>query len=140
MQIHALLLWLTCFMLLQCPHVQSHHQFKDAPVSSLQKEVRSRPGSRPETRLDSVKKGEGLMEKLLRLDDMHSKENDVMEPKRKRGFSGNSAPLDRLSVGGSSMESKQSLKSSKVPELPRRKASPPPIDRIGTGRLPGNKG
>uniref|UniRef100_A0A3B4AYD3 Osteocrin n=1 Tax=Periophthalmus magnuspinnatus TaxID=409849 RepID=A0A3B4AYD3_9GOBI len=67
--------------------------------------------------------------KLLRLDDMHSKENDVMEPKRKRGFSGNSAPLDRLSVGGSSMESKQSLKS-----------SPPPIDRIGTGRLPGNKG
>uniref|UniRef100_A0A3B4AZI1 Secreted protein n=1 Tax=Periophthalmus magnuspinnatus TaxID=409849 RepID=A0A3B4AZI1_9GOBI len=49
----------------------------------------------------AVSTWEGLMEKLLRLDDMHSKENDVMEPKRKRGFSGNSAPLDRLSVGGS---------------------------------------
>lgn len=69
---------------------------------SAQKVVQSRSWSR----LDSAKEGEGLMEKLLRLDDLHRKENDVMEPKKKRGFTGNNAPLDRLSA--TSMENKQS--------------------------------
>uniref|UniRef100_A0A8C9ZYG9 Osteocrin n=1 Tax=Sander lucioperca TaxID=283035 RepID=A0A8C9ZYG9_SANLU len=49
--------------------------------------------------------GEELTAKLLRLDDLVRLENDVMEPKRKRSFPGNNAPLDRLSV--SSMETKQ---------------------------------
>jgi len=52
-----------------------------------------------------MKPGQELKAKLLRLDDLMRMENDVMEPKRKRGFPGNSAPLDRLSI--SSMEKKQ---------------------------------
>ena len=52
-----------------------------------------------------MKAGEELTAKLLRLDDLMRMENDVMEPKRKRSFPGNNAPLDRLSV--SSMETKQ---------------------------------
>uniref|UniRef100_A0A3P8WF72 Osteocrin n=1 Tax=Cynoglossus semilaevis TaxID=244447 RepID=A0A3P8WF72_CYNSE len=76
--------------------------------------------------------------KLLRMDDLVRMENDVMEPKRKRSFPGNSSPLDRLSV--SSMDSKQPTnKQSKVVELPRRRVNPPPIDRIGMSRLP-NRG
>ncbi|XP_030008451.1 osteocrin [Sphaeramia orbicularis] len=90
------------------------------------------------TRTVGVKAGEELTAKLLRLDHLVRMENDVMEPKRKRSFPSNSAPLDRLSV--SSMETKQgSNKQSKVVELPRRRVNPPPIDRIGTSRLP-NRG
>ncbi|XP_026153859.1 osteocrin [Mastacembelus armatus] len=85
------------------------------------------------------KAGEELRMKLLRLDDLVRMENDVMEPKRKRSFRGNSAPLDRLSV--SSMETKQTPnKQSKAVELPRRRINPPPIDRIGTSRLPKSRG
>lgn len=65
----------------------------DRPVSRY---LHPRPGG--------VKAGEELAAKLLRLDDLVRMENDVMEPKRKRSFPGNSAPLDRLSV--SSMETK----------------------------------
>uniref|UniRef100_A0A672YEG6 Osteocrin n=1 Tax=Sphaeramia orbicularis TaxID=375764 RepID=A0A672YEG6_9TELE len=57
------------------------------------------------TRTVGVKAGEELTAKLLRLDHLVRMENDVMEPKRKRSFPSNSAPLDRLSV--SSMETKQ---------------------------------
>uniref|UniRef100_A0A8C6SDN5 Uncharacterized protein n=1 Tax=Neogobius melanostomus TaxID=47308 RepID=A0A8C6SDN5_9GOBI len=64
-------------------------------------------------------KGAGLTEKLLRLDGLRRKENEVMEPKKKRGFTGNSAPWTVSAA---------------------EKGQPPPIDRIGTGRLPGNKG
>uniref|UniRef100_A0A3P8TR35 Osteocrin n=1 Tax=Amphiprion percula TaxID=161767 RepID=A0A3P8TR35_AMPPE len=86
-----------------------------------------------------VKVGEELTVKLLRLDDLVRMENDVMEPKRKRSFPGNNAPLDRLSV--SSMETKQTTnKQSKVVELPRRRSNPPPIDRIGMSRLPNSRG
>ncbi|XP_054455920.1 osteocrin [Anoplopoma fimbria] len=93
--------------------------------------LRSRPGG--------VKAGEELTAKLLRLDDLVRMENDVMEPKRKRSFSGTNPPLDRLSV--SSMETKQgSAKQSKAVELPRRRANPPPIDRIGMSRLPNSRG
>ncbi|XP_068560891.1 osteocrin [Cebidichthys violaceus] len=85
-----------------------------------------------------VKAGEELTTKLLRLDDLVRMENDVMEPKRKRSFSGTNAPLDRLSV--SSMETKQGgAKQSKVVELPRRRVNPP-IDRIGMSRLPNSRG
>ncbi|XP_031165437.1 osteocrin [Sander lucioperca] len=87
----------------------------------------------------AVKAGEELTAKLLRLDDLVRLENDVMEPKRKRSFPGNNAPLDRLSV--SSMETKQGTsKQSKVVELPRRRVNPPPIDRIGMSRLPTSRG
>ncbi|XP_029963656.1 osteocrin [Salarias fasciatus] len=83
--------------------------------------------------------GEGLRAKLLRLDELSGVENDVMEPKRKRSFPGNGTPLDRLSV--SSMETKQSPnKQSKAVALPRRRVSPPPIDRIGMSRLPMSRG
>lgn len=68
-----------------------------------------RPMSRPplglRLRHGGMKAGEELTAKLLRLDDLVRMENDVMEPKRKRSFPGNNAPLDRLSV--SSMETKQ---------------------------------
>ncbi|XP_075938890.1 osteocrin [Anarhichas minor] len=91
--------------------------------------LRSRPGG--------VKAGEELTTKLLRLDDLVRMENDVMEPKRKRSFSGTNQ-LDRLSV--SSMETKQGgAKQSKVVELPRRRVNPP-IDRIGMSRLPNGRG
>uniref|UniRef100_A0A672H8V1 Osteocrin n=1 Tax=Salarias fasciatus TaxID=181472 RepID=A0A672H8V1_SALFA len=85
-------------------------------------------------RRGQVKMGEGLRAKLLRLDELSGVENDVMEPKRKRSFPGNGTPLDRLSV--SSMETKQS----KAVALPRRRVSPPPIDRIGMSRLPMSRG
>ncbi|XP_074497064.1 osteocrin isoform X1 [Sebastes fasciatus] len=104
----------------------------DRPASRAPAALRSRPGG--------VKAGEELTAKLLRLDDLVRMENDVMEPKRKRSFPGNSAPLDRLSV--SSMETKQGTtkQSSKVVELPRRRVNPPPIDRIGMSRLPNSRG
>uniref|UniRef100_UPI0037E8DE78 osteocrin n=1 Tax=Semicossyphus pulcher TaxID=241346 RepID=UPI0037E8DE78 len=99
--------------------------------------LRSPAALRP--RLRGVKAGEELTAKLLRFDDLVRMENDVMEPKRKRSFPGNNAPLDRLSV--SSMETKQATnKQSKVADLPRRRANPPPIDRIGMSRLPNSRG
>ncbi|XP_047450944.1 osteocrin [Mugil cephalus] len=87
-----------------------------------------------------VKEGEELTAKLLQLDEHLIMENDVMEPKRKRGFPGNNIPpLDRLSV--ISMETKRrNNKQSKVAQLPRRRVVPPPIDRIGMSRLPSGRG
>lgn len=46
-----------------------------------------------------VKAREELTAKLLQLEHFERMENDVTDPKRKRGFPGNKAPLDRLSVG-----------------------------------------
>ncbi|KAM9359078.1 osteocrin [Symphorus nematophorus] len=104
---------------------------RPASRSSAAAGLRPRPGG--------VKAGEELTAKLLRLDDLVRMENDVMEPKKKRSFPGNNAPLDRLSI--SSMETKQgSNKQSKVVELPRRRVNPPPIDRIGMSRLPNGRG
>ncbi|KAL7849602.1 hypothetical protein SRHO_G00212250 [Serrasalmus rhombeus] len=74
--------------------------------------------------------------KLLLLDQLLNLENDVIETKRKRSFSGSNAPLDRLSI--STMDPK-SNKQRKVVELPRRRVTIP-IDRIGVGRLPNNRG
>ncbi|XP_040902676.1 osteocrin [Toxotes jaculatrix] len=111
--------------------VQHQPQHIDRPVSRPLAALPRRPGG--------PKAGEELTAKLLRLDDLVRMENDVMEPKRKRSFPGNNAPLDRLSV--SSMETKQAPnKQSKVVELPRRRVNPPPIDRIGMSRLPNSRG
>ncbi|XP_008285447.1 osteocrin isoform X2 [Stegastes partitus] len=116
---------LTFISVLHCRVLQLPDQHVDRSLS------RSRPRG--------VKVGEELTAKLLRLDDLVRMENDVMEPKRKRSFPGNNAPLDRLSI--SSMETKQATnKQSKVAELPRRRANPPPIDRIGMSRLPNSRG
>lgn len=52
-----------------------------------------------------VKTREELIAELLQLEEFEQMENDVMDPKRKRSFPGNNAPLDRLSVG--SMETNQ---------------------------------
>ncbi|XP_043975739.1 osteocrin isoform X1 [Gambusia affinis] len=80
-----------------------------------------------------------LSAKLLRTDDLMMMENDVTEPKRKRSFPGNNAPLDRLSV--SSMETRQGKKKqSKAVESPRRRSNLPPIDRVGMRRLPTTRG
>ncbi|XP_076729612.1 osteocrin isoform X2 [Maylandia zebra] len=94
----------------------------------------------PQSRPVGVKVGEELTAKLLQSDHLMRMENDVMEPKRKRSFPINNVPLDRLSI--SSMETKQqgSDKQSKVVESPRRRLNPPPIDRIGMGRLPNGRG
>ncbi|KAM8905306.1 osteocrin isoform 3-T6 [Spinachia spinachia] len=72
--------------------------------------------------------------KLRRLEDPRVTENEVMELKRRRSFSGTNTSLDRISVGA--METKQS----KAAALPRRRVSPPPIDRIGISRLPSRRG
>ncbi|XP_038548581.1 osteocrin-like [Micropterus salmoides] len=111
--------------------VKQVSQRVDWPVSRSLAALRLRPRV--------VKTGEELTAKLLRLDDLAPLENDVMEPKRKRSFPGNNAPLDRLSI--SSMETKQATnKQSKTVELPRRRVNPPPIDRIGMSRLPNSRG
>nr|XP_012778374.1 osteocrin isoform X3 [Maylandia zebra] len=89
----------------------------------------------PQSRPVGVKVGEELTAKLLQSDHLMRMENDVMEPKRKRSFPINNVPLDRLSI--SSMETKQQ---GKVVESPRRRLNPPPIDRIGMGRLPNGRG
>ncbi|XP_073674598.1 osteocrin [Garra rufa] len=74
--------------------------------------------------------------KLLLHDQLVQLENEVIETKRKRSFPGSNTPLDRLSI--STMDPK-SNKQRKVVELPRRRVSVP-IDRIGVGRLPSNRG
>ncbi|XP_027901165.1 osteocrin isoform X1 [Xiphophorus couchianus] len=81
-----------------------------------------------------------LSAKLLQTDNLvMMMENDVTEPKRKRSFPGNNAPLDRLSM--SSMETRQGKKKqSKVVESPRRRNNLPPIDRVGMSRLPTTRG
>ncbi|MED6281127.1 hypothetical protein CHARACLAT_018018, partial [Characodon lateralis] len=86
-----------------------------------------------------MKLREELTAKFLRTDDLKMMENDVTEPKRKKSFPGNNAPLDRLSM--SSMETRPGRKKqSKVVESPRRRENPPPIDRVGMSRLPTTRG
>lgn len=79
-----------------CPSSLHVFQRVDRPLRESSVGLRPHPGE--------VKAGEELTAKLLRLDDLVRMENDVMEPKKKRSFPGNNAPLDRLSV--SSMETK----------------------------------
>ncbi|XP_071396147.1 osteocrin [Centroberyx affinis] len=109
---------------------QEPPQYVDRVVSGSQPSLQSRSGEQ--------KVGEELTAKLLLLDHLVRMENDVIEPKRKRSFSNNNTPLDRLSI--SAMETKQaSNKQRKVVESPRRRVSPP-IDRIGVSRLPSSRG
>ncbi|KAM4743442.1 osteocrin [Anableps anableps] len=124
-----------CLLFLTALHC-SVHGVQQHPAQHL-----DRPGRRAPAALrlhpGGVKPGEEHTAKLLRADDlmMMMLENDVIEPKRKRSFPGNGAPLDRLSV--SSMETRQGRrKQSKAPESPRRRGNPPPIDRVGMSRLP----
>ncbi|KAM8768013.1 osteocrin [Acanthopagrus schlegelii] len=125
---------LICITLLLC----SAEGFRVRPARHVDRPM-SRPPLGLRLRHGGMKAGEELTAKLLRLDDLVRMENDVMEPKRKRSFPGNNAPLDRLSV--SSMETKQATnKQSKSVELQRRRVNPPPIDRIGMSRLPSSRG
>ncbi|XP_015260777.1 PREDICTED: osteocrin, partial [Cyprinodon variegatus] len=104
---------------------------------------RDRPGLRNQAVFllhpEGMKPGEKLLVKLLQTDDLMMIKNNLVEPKRKRRFPGNSAPLDRLSMG--SMENRQGKKKqSKVVESQRRRENPPPIDRVGMSRLPTTRG
>ncbi|KAK5868153.1 hypothetical protein PBY51_009192 [Eleginops maclovinus] len=128
-------LLVSCLIFITVLHVSAggfrQQQHLDWPTSRRLGGLRPRHGG--------VKEGEELTAKLLRFDELVRMENDVMEPKRKRSFPGNSAPLDRLSI--SSMETKQgATKQRKVSELPRQRVNPPPIDRIGMSRLPNGRG
>lgn len=57
---------------------------------------------------EEVNAREELTEKLLQLEQFKRMENDVTDPKRKRSFPSDNAPLDHLSVG--SMETNQGTK------------------------------
>uniref|UniRef100_A0A8D0GY33 Osteocrin n=1 Tax=Sphenodon punctatus TaxID=8508 RepID=A0A8D0GY33_SPHPU len=76
-----------------------------------------------------------LAAKLLLLDELVSLENDVIETKKKRSFSGFGSPLDRLSAGSVDLKGKQR----KVVELPKRRFGIP-LDRIGMNRLGNTRG
>uniref|UniRef100_A0AAA9S9P7 Osteocrin n=2 Tax=Bos TaxID=9903 RepID=A0AAA9S9P7_BOVIN len=54
-----------------------------------------------------AKSATDLAAKLLLLDELVSLENDVIETKKKRSFSGFGSPLDRLSAGSVSHKGKQ---------------------------------
>ncbi|XP_062987805.1 osteocrin [Elgaria multicarinata webbii] len=71
-----------------------------------------------------------LAAKLLLLDELVSLENDVIETKKKRSFSGFGSPLDRLSASSVDLKTKQR----KVVQLPKRRFGLP-LDRIGVNRL-----
>ncbi|XP_038153634.1 osteocrin [Cyprinodon tularosa] len=112
-------------------------------VHQLPVQHRDRPGLTNQAifllHSEGMKPGEKLLVKLLQTDDLMMIKNNLVEPKRKRRFPGNSAPLDRLSMG--SMENRQGKKKqSKVVESQRRRENPPPIDRVGMSRLPKTRG
>lgn len=58
--------------------------------------------------LAEVKLGAELRQKQLHMNHLTKMEKEVMEPKRKRSFSANDTPLDRLSI--SSVETRQARK------------------------------
>ncbi|XP_013368943.1 PREDICTED: osteocrin [Chinchilla lanigera] len=76
-----------------------------------------------------------LTAKLLLLDELVSLENDVMETKKKRSFSGFGSPIDRLSAGSVDHKSKQR----KAVNHPKRRFGLP-VDRIGRNRLSNSRG
>ncbi|XP_062408902.1 osteocrin [Sardina pilchardus] len=85
------------------------------------------------------KSPEGITAKLLLLDQQVALENDVIETKKKRSFPGSNTPMDRISISTMDNSNKNNNKQRKVVELPRRRVNVP-IDRIGVGRLPSNRG
>ncbi|XP_004325977.2 osteocrin isoform X2 [Tursiops truncatus] len=76
-----------------------------------------------------------LAAKFLLLDELVSLENDVIETKKKRSFSGFGSPLDRLSAGSVDHKGKQR----KVVDHPKRRFGIP-MDRIGRNRLSNSRG
>ncbi|XP_032154137.1 osteocrin isoform X2 [Cebus imitator] len=76
-----------------------------------------------------------LTAKLLLLDELVSLENDAIETKKKRSFSGFGSPLDRLSAGSVDHKSKQR----KAVDHPKRRLGIP-MDRIGRNRLSNSRG
>ncbi|XP_018431901.1 PREDICTED: osteocrin [Nanorana parkeri] len=85
--------------------------------------------------VSNEEKSADLAAKLLLLDELVSLENDVIETKKKRSFSGFGSPLDRISAGTSEIKGKQR----KVVDLPKRRFGIP-IDRIGMNRLANARG
>ncbi|XP_044111075.1 osteocrin [Neovison vison] len=81
------------------------------------------------------KSATNLSAKLLLLDELVSLENDVIETKKKRSFSGFGSPLDRLSAGSVDHKGKQR----KVVDHPKRRFGIP-VDRIGGSRLSNSRG
>ncbi|XP_022358428.1 osteocrin [Enhydra lutris kenyoni] len=81
------------------------------------------------------KSATNLAVKLLLLDELVSLENDVIETKKKRSFSGFGSPLDRLSAGSVDHKGKQR----KVVDHPKRRFGIP-VDRIGGNRLSNSRG
>ncbi|XP_036350772.1 osteocrin isoform X2 [Ochotona princeps] len=82
-----------------------------------------------------VKSATDLAAKLLFLDEFVSLENDVIETKKKRSFSGFGSPLDRLSAGSADHKGKQR----KVVGHPKRRFGIP-MDRIGRNRISNSRG
>ncbi|KFO33152.1 osteocrin [Fukomys damarensis] len=76
-----------------------------------------------------------LAMKLLLLDELVSLENDVIETKKKRSFSGFGSPIDRLSAGSAVHKSKQT----KAVHHSKRRFGIP-VDRIGRNRLSNSRG
>ncbi|XP_003927067.1 osteocrin isoform X2 [Saimiri boliviensis] len=76
-----------------------------------------------------------LTAKLLLLDELVSLENDAIETKKKRSFSGFGSPLDRLSAGSVDHKGKQR----KAVDHPKRRLGIP-MDRIGRNRLSNSRG
>ncbi|KAM6160455.1 osteocrin [Erethizon dorsatum] len=76
-----------------------------------------------------------LAAKLLLLDELVSLENDVIETKKKRSFSGFGSPIDRLSAGSVDHKSKQR----KTVNHPKRRFGIP-VDRIGRNQLSNSRG
>ncbi|XP_020029635.1 osteocrin isoform X1 [Castor canadensis] len=76
-----------------------------------------------------------LAAKLLLLNELVSLENDVVETKKKRSFSGFGSPLDRLSAGSVDRKGKQR----KVVNHPKKRFGIP-MDRIGRNRLSNSRG
>ncbi|XP_041588003.1 osteocrin [Vulpes lagopus] len=81
------------------------------------------------------KSATNLAAKLLLLNELVSLENDVIETKKKRSFSGFGSPLDRLSAGSVDHKGKQR----KVIDHPKRRFGVP-VDRIGGNRLSNSRG
>uniref|UniRef100_A0A3Q2X8M5 Osteocrin n=1 Tax=Hippocampus comes TaxID=109280 RepID=A0A3Q2X8M5_HIPCM len=76
--------------------------------------------------------------KMLRPDHRAKAENDVTETKRKANLTGNASLLDRLSAGA--INTKHAGNRNRVTDLPRRRLSLPPMDRIGMRHLPNRRG
>ncbi|XP_041920181.1 osteocrin [Alosa sapidissima] len=126
---------LSCLLTLTLFHcsVDSLHLTQESPEYGALEEPVSR--GRPV----EPKSPEGITAKLLLLDQQVALENDVIETKKKRSFPGSNTPMDRLSISTMDNNKNNNNKQRKVVELPRRRVNVP-IDRIGVGRLPSNRG